>query len=1126
MPRTAALLAVLLLASAPALAGRTVWVGSDGDPAGLLEAVPRAVHYDEEDHLRADPLLVVPDLSPYHIEFASHVRGGRLVFRAEGPIEDGIPAVKESAPELRLKACLPSLTERVTLATAEGLDLVTAALRRLPDGEEVPVGKGFSLEAPPGGEYEIVLRVREGAGRGTVRLYFEVRGYDLSVVERFLAAYRPEDIVLAGTLPPPVVERLGAGRRPFLEQPPVLAGEGPVVLSASCVAGLVGAHVAGLDGLVHIVHRGDAEQTGARLRATGARRVLLIAESDGDGGAALAAALAARPECAGVTIERTTPAAAEAAACKTHYLGNAVVANPADLEFPAWRTYPRSSLLAPVYALLRRTGIVFVSGGDLSRYEEARHLRNVNYGQEGWQYGFAWEDVEWTRREIAEGVTRLDLGERPHLALLGGGHSIPCTFFIAGAWPVAEFPKVRFADDAVIYADSSVYGNLNADAAIEGAVGRLTGNTDEISAAIARAVFREEMEDREKVRARRALLVFGPWAAERDAPGAETFAEETARRLRAAGDFDCRAFTGSAWGRDFLVHIAGARVFFANDFGYHNAGFGWSSYAHKGFSGPEQNYNTQIFPLDFDASFCVVSSNGCATADDKNRDLLHYGGNSLPAALLFFRNGALGYYGMPNAALAEITTPLEALATGVTLGEAMRKHINDRLADPKGGGLFGGRDGWIAEVPGYDDLPRTHPHLWPLTKQDALVLLGDPLTRLDPPPEGGYLDLARGAGDFLVAGAKEAGAGLDLTGEEGPESAYGQSGAGAAIFLARLSEATGEKRYLEAALRAAAHVEAMTAKDDDRVPGLFTGDSGKGLLYLELARITKDRGWVGKAEGLARHFAGDWTYAKNGQPYWMTDLYAGAAGHLLFLLALHEVKKDAFSLAEARRAGDFLLRWAEPVGEGGRWWAMEPWGSGPKRYYTGVAHGAAGIAMALAALGRETKEAKYLTVAEQAAKGVMDLAMPLGKGYRWWARYSPEGVQEKYQWCHGPPGMLRMFLDLFAATGKPVYREWALRAAVTAAKPGKHYRDDMSLCHGPPGNGDIFLEAYEALGDERFLRLAEDHAECVRRHGLSTKAGLDFWGADRSYMNGVAGVGHFLLRLSAPGRWRPALIAR
>jgi hypothetical protein len=574
-----------------------------------------------------------------------------------------------------------------------------------------------------------------------------------------------------------------------------------------------------------------------------------------------------------------------------------------------------------------------------------------------------------------------------------------------------------------------------------------------------------------------------------------------------------------------MEHIGSARILFANDFGYHNAAFGWSSYAHKGFKGQETNYNTQLFPLDFDATYCVASSNGCATCDDKNRDNLHYGGNSLPAGLLFLRNGAMGFYGMPHAALAEITTPLTAISSGMTLGEAMRKHLNDRIANPEQGGLFGPPSGWRAEIPGYDAMPKTHPLLYPLTKQDALVLLGDPLARLDPPPSGSYLDLARGAGEFLVAGAKEEAGGLNLTGDAPAAAAYGQSTAGAAIFLARLSEVTGEMRFLDAAVRAGEFVAAATETDDDRVPGLFVGDSGKGLLFLELARITGEAKWTGRAQSIAHHFAPDWTYPKSGQPYWMTDLYMGAAGHLLFLLELSRVTEDPFVLSEARRAGDFLLRWAEPTRDG-VWWSMEPWGPRKETHYIGVAHGGAGIAIALAALGAATREARYTECAEAAAKAIIDRAVGAGAGATWWAKYTPEPSQMKYQWCHGSPGMLLLFTRLFAATGMDIYREWAAKAAVTAAKPGKFYRSDMGLCHGPPGNGDVFLEAYEVFGDALYLEIARDHAEHCRRQGLVTKQGYDWWGADRSYMNGVAGVGHFFLRMACPGKYRPALIAK
>ena len=140
-------------ARAPAPEDRVVFVASDGDWPGFLEAVPAALRYDEWDRPVLHPFLAVPDLSPYPVAIETYVRDSKLVFRAEGPLQDGIPEPKELVDELRQKIWLPTLTERLALVSSAGLDLATAALRRLPDGEEVPVAEGFALDAPAGGEW-------------------------------------------------------------------------------------------------------------------------------------------------------------------------------------------------------------------------------------------------------------------------------------------------------------------------------------------------------------------------------------------------------------------------------------------------------------------------------------------------------------------------------------------------------------------------------------------------------------------------------------------------------------------------------------------------------------------------------------------------------------------------------------------------------------------------------------------------------------------------------------------------------------------------------------------------------------------------------------------------------------
>ncbi|MCU0728249.1 MAG: hypothetical protein MUE73_21075, partial [Planctomycetes bacterium] len=275
---TALLLLLALASGSPGAGERVVYVGSDGDWESFLEAVPEAMRYDDFDRPVFSPILAVPDLSPYPVEIRTHVRQGKLVFRAEGRLVDGIPEPRELVAELRQKIVLPSLTESVVLTKDEGLELVSAVLVRIGKGEEIPVAPGLRLDRPEGGEWQVVLRMKEGAaGSGTVRLDFEVRGHDLAVVEKFLDDWRADRIVLCGKLPPAVRERL-ASKRPMTDGSPArkLEPERPVVVSIDYDAALVGAHVAALDDTAHLVFRSSVEETARRVRERGGRRVKVI----------------------------------------------------------------------------------------------------------------------------------------------------------------------------------------------------------------------------------------------------------------------------------------------------------------------------------------------------------------------------------------------------------------------------------------------------------------------------------------------------------------------------------------------------------------------------------------------------------------------------------------------------------------------------------------------------------------------------------------------------------------------------------------------------------------------------------------------------------------------------------
>jgi hypothetical protein len=81
-------------------------------------------------------------------------------------------------------------------------------------------------------------------------------------------------------------------------------------------------------------------------------------------------------------------------------------------------------------------------------------------------------------------------------------------------------------------------------------------------------------------------------------------------------------------------------------------------------------------------------------------------------------------------------------------------------------------------------------------------------------------------------------------------------------------------------------------------------------------------------------------------------------------------------------------------------------------------------------------------------------------------------------------------------------------------------------CHGLAGNAELFLELYRATGKPLWLDRAHDFAQRMFAYRSATPEG-DVWQADDpgyaspDFMFGAAGTGHFFLRL-----WRPNQVTR
>jgi len=337
--------------------------------------------------------------------------------------------------------------------------------------------------------------------------------------------------------------------------------------------------------------------------------------------------------------------------------------------------------------------------------------------------------------------------------------------------------------------------------------------------------------------------------------------------------------------------------------------------------------------------------------------------------------------------------------------------------------------------------------------------------------------------------------------------------AGIALFLARAYHYTGERRFAETAVGAINHSIAAQADLPEEVrSSVYSGGLGIAWAAIE----------VGKAIGEERIVArGRRDAVKLGcvaeRPVWL-DVIGGSAGSIQALLDLNLVDL-------ARQHGELLMRTAVKSASG---WSWDTMPGQTKQNVCGYGHGAGGIGCALLELSAVTGEKRFRQAAHEAFRYERSHFNP--EQHNWPDLRDMTGFMQQPQqpvyamgWCHGAPGIglsrLRamQLLPGDAAIGAEL--EEALNTTVNAcrqwipAAPGS----GLCLCHGLGGNADLLIAASDALGRPDLRRVAEDAAHMAIQqivpNDMPWPCGVNGGGESPNLMLGMAGIGHFFLRL-------------
>jgi Lanthionine synthetase C-like protein/HopA1 effector protein family len=360
--------------------------------------------------------------------------------------------------------------------------------------------------------------------------------------------------------------------------------------------------------------------------------------------------------------------------------------------------------------------------------------------------------------------------------------------------------------------------------------------------------------------------------------------------------------------------------------------------------------------------------------------------------------------------------------------------------------------------------------------------------------------------------------------------------AGVALYLGQLYAMTGDPECRRVALgainRSIRHLDRKPTRSVSPI-SFFLGHLGAAYVADRLSRLTGHRELEAQVDTLLDHVAGAVS-----EPH-VFDVIGGSAGAIPAFLAMGRDSARFRCRELAVVLGDDLVRAAVRQGTAWVWDAGASTGPGSgSALWTGFAHGAAGIGLALLELHAATGRLDFLEAARGAFGYEDSLFDPLRRN---WPDLRPSARLEVVDsppqfasaWCHGAPGIALSRLRALTcdqARGEAYLA--STRAAIDTTLDAieerlETFKPDATLCHGLAGLVEIVLIAGQVLGDETYLRRASAVGRTlIDRHAAAGDwtSGLPCGGPNPSLMLGTAGIGYTLLRLHKSDEVPPIII--
>jgi type 2 lantibiotic biosynthesis protein LanM len=341
--------------------------------------------------------------------------------------------------------------------------------------------------------------------------------------------------------------------------------------------------------------------------------------------------------------------------------------------------------------------------------------------------------------------------------------------------------------------------------------------------------------------------------------------------------------------------------------------------------------------------------------------------------------------------------------------------------------------------------------------------------------------------------------------------------AGIALFLGSLAKLTDDP--IVATTAAGASAEALKAAEDLEKAGeygFYSGLSGVGISCVAVGKALGRGDIVKRGREVLR------SCAKLAPQSQRLDVINGSAGVIpAFLEAAEHFGEEEF-LAAAIRHGEHLLTTAVKSDKG---WSWDTLGMENQPHLLGFAHGASGIAHALALLADATGRSEFLDAVQGALRyerAYFREAEGNWPDLRNFVQPRPSGEPAcMMAWCHGAPGigLARLALHQILPGDAAIFNEAQIAVRTTAATLGQASAGigNFSLCHGDGGNADFLVFAADTLTRPELRQEAESATERALDRFEDGRApwpcGVAGAGETPNLLLGTAGIGYFLLRL-------------